>query len=418
MEENNNLNNEVPVEEVTTVAGGTEVQENPVAEATAVPVVESISTPEVQTIDGFSNATVDVAPVQEVPVQSEFVTADTVQSDVALVEGTPLKPKKKVNKTLIVVLIFVVIFGGVMLLMSQGGKGPVNNGNKKEEEKQEIKVNVGTEWGNKYLTYLLENKPELKTYEISFIDTNNDEVPEMFLKYKDNSDKESMKILYIADDGYVYESKYYRDYRIRYIYSLKDKTTSWYLFLTSTKHYGSYTMISKVIDEMAFDADIKATNDALLIEYGKKYYDTDYNVIFYTIKENSYEADFKEFISRYDKYVDEINALRTKVEDKYKDYEYKEEVKDLGNTVNLFGRIYTYGTYIAEIPANVENNTPAYTSVIVLYKDNYISINGKMYQYRLDSKDPYLLVPNEGAVIIVESNVFSVGGHKYKYANK
>ena len=25
---------------------------------------------------------------------------------------------------------------------------------------------------------------------------------------------------------------------------------------------------------MAFDADIKATNDALLIEYGKRYYDT------------------------------------------------------------------------------------------------------------------------------------------------
>ena len=30
--------------------------------------------------------------------------------------------------------------------------------------------------------------------------------------------------------------------------NLKDKTTSWYLFMTTTKHYGTYTMIGKIVD--------------------------------------------------------------------------------------------------------------------------------------------------------------------------
>ena len=47
-------------------------------------------------------------------------------------------------------------------------------------------------------------KPDLKTYEISFIDVNPDddeetpEIPEMFVKYIDNSDMESLKVFFIG----------------------------------------------------------------------------------------------------------------------------------------------------------------------------------------------------------------------------
>ncbi len=432
MEENNNVNTEVPVVEenavnveqpVTEVTNDTQVAndmvvEQPIEVVANVDNQVQLSTPEVQTIDGFSNVSVASVQEQEIPVQPEFASVDVPVQATPEVVGTPLKPKKKVNKTLIVVLIFVVIFGGVMLLMSQGDKGSVNNGNNKEEEINEIKVNVGTEWGDKYLAYMMEKKPELKNYEISFIDTNADDIPEMFIKYKDNSDKEAMKILYIADDGYVYESKYYRDYRIRYIYSLKDKTISWYLFLTTTKHYGSYTMISKIIDDMAFDADIKASNDAQLIEYGKKYYDTDYNVVFFSIKENSHEDDFKEFVSRYQKYVDEIAKLDETIKEKYKDYEYKEEVKENNNTIGLVGRIFNYGTYLANIEANPDKKIEAHIAVIVLYRDGTISVDGKLHEYTIQTEDSLLVLDNSVVIDIYNSNEFMYNGILYKYVEK
>ena len=163
MEENNNQ--EVTLETQPTTEGQTEV--TPVVEETPV-------TEEVQTIDGIS------APVDnqttEVTSQPDFVTADQIGgTPLSEVEGTPLPKKKKVNKTLIIVLVFVVVFGGVMLLMNMGNKNKSNNNNKKEEEKLEVKVNTGTDWGDKYLTFLMTDKPDLKTYEISFIYVNPDD---------------------------------------------------------------------------------------------------------------------------------------------------------------------------------------------------------------------------------------------------
>lgn len=413
MEENNTqeVNETVVVETPVTEENVAEVPvEQPVTE-------EAVATPEVQVIDGFSSVNLEVAQPQEVVVQSEFASADTVvEAPVAEVTGTPLKPKKKVNKTLIVVLIFAVIVGGAMLLMSQGGKTNNNNGGTQEEQK-EIKVNVGSDWGNKYLTYMMENKPELKTYEISFIDVNNDETPEMFLKYVDNSEKESLKILYVAEDGYVYETKYYRDYRIRFIYSLKDKTTNWYLYLTTTKQYGTYTMISKIIDDMAFDADIKATTDALLIDYGKKYYDTDYQPLFYTIKENSSEADFKEFVSRYAGYVEDIGKTKEEVENKYKDYEYKEEVKVEKDTIGISGRIYKLGIYYTYLPVNEDaGRLEEEIRVLILNNDGTISVDGKLYEYTIDYENSLIYI-YDNTYITLGSGTFNYLGNEYVHSS-
>ena len=84
-----------------------------------------------------------------------------------------------------------------MLLMLLGNRGGNFNGGNEQKEEEKIKVSTGTEWGNKYLTYLMTEKPELKTYEVSFINVDDTEEPEMFVKYIDNSDKQSLKIFYI-----------------------------------------------------------------------------------------------------------------------------------------------------------------------------------------------------------------------------
>lgn len=368
-----------------------------------------------QVVAEFSNANNEKGSTNSVS-QPEIVSATQSENNANNTEL--IKPKKKVNKTLIVVLVFVGIFGSVMLFMTIGSRtNNTDTGNDEGQKESEIKVNVGTEWGNKYLTYMLKYKSELTTYEISFVDVNKDDVPEMFLKYIDNSDKETLKILYIAEDGYVYETKYYHDYRLRLIYSLKDKTTNWYLYLTTTKNYGSYTMISKIINEMAFDADIKATNDSLLIEYGKKYYDTDYQPVFYTIKPDSNEEDYKNFILKYEGYNKKVKDTISEVEDKYKDYQYTEEDKEKVNAVSLAGRSFKYGVYYAKREANVETNTEEETLVLLLNDDGTISVDGILYTYTINYEKSLLNIGDNKTIDLLNGE-FMYNGLAYKYVGK
>lgn len=382
---------------------------------------ENVETAEVQVVDGVENPVV-ATENSEIQPTSEFSSGDEMTPIVngtpieeTVTDGTPINNKKKVNKTLVIVLVFVVIFGGVMLLMNMDNGGNNNNNNDEEKEKEKIKVNVGTDWGDKYLAYMMEEKPNLKKYQISFVDVNFDDTPEMFVKYIDNSDLESMIILYIAKDGYVYETKYYRDYRIRLIYSLKTGEVDWYLFLTTTKHYGSYTSIAKIIDNMAFDADIKATNDALLIEYGKKYFDTDYQPVFYSIKENTMEEDFKDFVSKYPGYNEKVKEEKEKVYTKFENYEYVEEEEVVSETVGLNGRIYNYGTYLAVVQEDPDRRIEAHTAVLILYHDNKISVDGKLYTYTTLIDESKLKLSNGATIDTIVSNKFNYHGHTYEY---
>ena len=437
MEENNNLpvENENVTEVNVDMVVDSQTNEEVVEETPVVLQEEVVQPTEQAVVEPVS----EVQPVLEQPVNIGFSSADTqvvndpvvsidtqqvVQSDVQQPidgtpianVGTPLKPKKKINKTLIILLIFVIIFGGVMLMMNQG-TNPNNNGNDGEITEEEIKVNTGSKWGDLYLTYMEKNKKDLDTYEIAFIDVDYSGTPEMFLKYKDKTDLETLKILYIEDDS-VYETKYYHDYRIRYIHSLKDHTTDWYLFLTSTKHYGTYTMISKMIDNMAFDSDIKATNDNELIQYGKRYYDTDYEIVFYNIRRDSHEDDFRDFVAKYDGYNKKVIETKEKIENKYKDYEVKEETVVVQDSVNLAGRSYKFGIYYAEIPLNEEDNIPAHTGAIVLNKNGTMIVDGTLYTYTVKDVEGSLELGHGVSVTLKGSNVFLYKGFQYTYKSE
>ena len=377
-----------------------------------VPVVAPVQDQVVETAP-VDPASVEVtAPVQEVVPQAEVVTTEVVTATQSVAEQSSTKPKKKVNKTLIIILIIVVIFGGTMLLMNQDGKAPVNG--PVEEEKEKVIYNIGTDWGDKYFTYLMESKSELTTYEVAFIDVDFDDVPEMFVKYIDNTDKEALKIFYIAEDEDVYETKAYRDFRIRFIYSLANKTTNWYLYINSSQHYGTYTMLSKIIDEMAFDADIKATNDSLLIQYGKQYYDTDYQPVFYNIKSNNQEGDFKDFVGKYSTYKQKVEDEKVKVETKYADYEYKEEVKVEKDSVGLAGRTYKYGNYYGHVIADPDNEIQEHISSLVLNKNGTIIIDGVLETYTVTDKGSIVTASNK-VILLVGSGVFKYNNIVYKY---
>ena len=128
---------------------------------------------------------------------SESVDEDS-SNVIKEVEEVKVKPKKKINITLVVIIGIVLLFGGVILLMNQGTSGNNVFQGEGEGEEETIVVKTGTEWGNKYLAYMMKEKPNLTTYEISFVNVNTSSEPEMFLKYKDNNGVDTLKMLYIA----------------------------------------------------------------------------------------------------------------------------------------------------------------------------------------------------------------------------
>lgn len=384
---------------------------------------ENISNDDLNVVDSFNTIQnpIDVKDEFSKPEFSDgSEKADTDNSNVTVEqEVVKTKPKKKINVTLVVIIGMVVLFGGVILLMNQGASGNHVFQGEGEGEEEIIVVKTGTDWGNKYLSYMMREKPDLTTYEISFVNLNESSEPEMLLKYKDNNGVDTLKMLYIAD-GDVYETKYYHNYKLRYIYSLQDKSTEWYIFISTNKNYGNYTMLSKIIDKMAFDADIKTTNDSELIEYGKKYYDSDYQLIFYTVKEGQHEENYRTFITKYDTYDKQMKDTASKLLEKYKDVEYVPDVPEELPNITFGGREYYYGNYYASIPAkqDVEGSFP-HTAVLTFNKNKTIIIEGILYNYEYVSDGLYFkLYSNEkevGSVSLYQSGIFSFKGVNYSY---
>ena len=355
----------------------------------------------------------------EVPTQEQQPTViDGVTiippTETELAQGDVV-PKKKVNKTLIIVLVLVVVLGGVMLLLSSGNDDGGNFGGEDTGETEEVKVNVGSDWGNLYLTYMINKHPEILEYEISFIDVDYNGVPEMLYKYKDKSDQETLRILYIIEDE-VYETRTYKNYKLKYIYSLKDKTIDWYIYLTTKKQYGTYTMLSKIINDMAFDSDIKATTDSELVAHGKKYLATDYQPVCYYIKEDKRESDFKDFVSKYETYNDKVNKLKDDTIDKYKDYIYKEEVVVTKDFINIAGREFKFGNYYGKVPASVEKGTSERVSAITLNSNNTIIVDGTLYNFTPELNKNFLNVDGNVGVEVLASGQFSYNGVVYTYS--
>jgi hypothetical protein len=353
-------------------------------------------------------------PVQE--QQPTVIDGVTIipPTEAELAQGDVV-PKKKVNKTLIIVLIFVVVLGGVMLLLSSNNDGGGVFDDEDTEGKEEIKVNVGSDWGNLYLAHMINKHPEILEYEISFIDLDYNGVPEMLYKYKDKSDQENLRILYIVEND-VYETRSYKNYKIKYIYSLKDKTVDWYIYLTTKKQYGTYTMLSKIINNMAFDSDIKATTDSELVAYGKKYYATDYDPVFYYIKEAKRESDFKDFVGKYETYNDKVNKLKEEIIDKYKDYKYEEEIVVTKDFVNLDGREFKFGNYYGDVQADEDKGTYERVSAITLNPNNTIIVDGTLYDYTPEVIDSNLNIDGVILVKVLASGQFSYNGVTYTYS--
>lgn len=171
-------------------------------------------------------------------------------------------------------------------------------------------------------------------------------------------------------------------------------------------------MISKIVDKMAFDSDIKTRTDAQLIEYGKKYYDSEYQPTFYYIKEKTMHEDFKKFVSTYNSYKNQVEETKNKILEKYKDYVIEEEKKEY---ITIIDKTYKLGSYFAEIPANEQTGESAYTSVIVLYDNNTIAVGGKILKYNIKVNEEKILLEDNQSISVVDNNIFNLNDINYEF---
>ena len=171
-----------------------------------------------------------------------------------------------------------------------------------------------------------------------------------------------------------------------------------------------------MIDNMAFDSDIKATTDSELVAYGKKYYATDYDPVFYYIKETKREGDFKDFVGKYEIYNDKVNKLKEEIIDKYKDYKYEEEIVVTKDFVNLDGREFKFGNYYGDVQADENKGTYERVSAITLNPNNTIIVDGTLYDYTPEVNDSNLNIDGVILVKVLASGQFSYNGVTYTYS--
>ncbi len=365
---------------------------------------------EVQSSNVPQEAQVSPQVTQNQPVTNvDGIVVPTVQQ----VDVLANKKKKKPLVFLVALVgIAVVVILAIVLLQPKGIVGGNNNTN------EPLKISTGKEWADKYIMFIQTQYPELTEFNVSFVDFNNDDIPELLFKYKDSLNKDTLRLLYIYEDD-VLQTKYFHNYYTYLLFDLKTKEADWYLFINSNKNYGAYTSMEKLVTEVAFDSDIKTNTDEEIASFKRRYVDVKYDLVFYKIQISSLEDNYKTILGRYDTYKNEMNDAITKVSDKYSDYIYTDplEKEEVVEQLKVAGAFYSYGNYFYE---DVLEDGTTITRVISLLNNGTIIIEGISYKYNINSKKSSLeFIPLEinrdGAVKLEVSDRISYEGNRYYF---
>lgn len=318
---------------------------------------------------------------QEQVVQEQVLTQQTIATNQS--SNVPLKKVKKNNKMLIIIILAIVLIGAGYFLLN-GGKfkgnkvltGGTGNGEK-------IEVETGKKWGDRYASYFQDFYAELiydedeekaqykasidREFEVLFVDFDFDGTPEMVVKYIDDAKVSTIRIFQYRN-GDVNETKDFRNSSFRIVYSLKEKTSSWYIFISANNNkYGAYTRMDKILAGKAFNSDIKATTDKEMATFNNSFVTTDYKYVFYEIDNESFVDDFKLAVSKYSE--DEINKIKADLYDEYHDVEPKVD-EIINNDPNLVVGQFTleFGRYVARVPKYENGEEKG-------FEDKYVTIN-------------------------------------------
>lgn len=293
-----------------------------------------------------------------------------------------LKPKKKKKitidkKTMIVLGIVLVIV--VVIFIAANKDSAIGNLFSNEEEITTI--STGSKWGDAYANYLKENIEGISKYDVSFIDLNGDDTPEMLFKYLDENNEDTLRIYYLYRDE-VLVTKIYHNYSLHLLYSVINKDADWYIYIDNGYGYGAYTNLGKIVDGTARDSDIKARNDKEVEIYKRAYVDSKYKISFYEIKSDDFINDFTTYVSKYTDYKTKNEDAITTLISENSGLVYEEKIdNNLSDTDESFVingyRLY-YGNYYG--------NTELGQVVLTVNEDRTITYLGDKYSYSVTEK--------------------------------
>ena len=337
--------------------------------------------------------------------------------------STPAKtraPKKKMNsKTIliVVVIIAVAIIGYSMM----GGKKKLgkNMAGTTEEKKVFVEVDVGTEWGNKYAS-LVQNvyyDYEIDSFDVTFIDLDFKNQPEMIVQFYYKKIDRNVTIIYYVDQATknINISKAFNSASVKMLYSLEDGYSDWYIYVQPVEKFGKYSKMTKVMAGTVYAADISCSNEAELNAFRNTYIESNYRPVFYAVKQNSFEKDFKTIYDRFDEYNSEIEKEKKRLDD-----EYRSQVKrpyDTGEYLSTGQYHLTFGAYAYYIEESQAASADArYSSyIITLNRDRTMDMNGTRQKFTYTSN---LITLEDGTTIRIIDNDYFVlnldGGVRFK----
>ena len=382
-------------------------------------VAQTTETGTSQTVqEPAKEATAQVAPATDASTTATTGTqqgANTVTDQMI----TPPASKKKVNnKIVLLALLVLVIFGGGYYFMGKSKMPMVNNnpnnGNPEgNAEANIIKIETGSKWADEYSVQLQKYYDTFDAVDVTFIDLNFDDTPEMIVKYTEDK-KENIQIFYFTEKtNSVTSTKAFPNSDIELIYSLYDGKSRFYLHIKNTDKYGTYTEAPRLIAGTVYKVDIEATNDKAVTDFKEHYVVSDYKLTYYEVKKDSFEENFKTILERKDRYASEISEARDKLEEENEDR--VEKIVDDKDSLESANFKLVYGKYL---PDENRITDGSINDNIYLNNDGTLKIGSK--EYRFDLQTNYLILDDGTRFKIIGNDSFMIednGGIIYRAEN-
>lgn len=317
---------------------------------------------------------------------------------------------KRKSKLIIILCVLAIIgFFGYKALSASGGLEKILE-NVVGESK--FKIDTGKSWGDAFGTYIKDYYEELSItkMDIAFFDFDNDDTPEMLLRYEDQDGNFPVKIFQI-NNNQITATKYYFNSQFKMVYSSLNEEIDWYIYIASGK-YGAYTKVTKLLENKAKDSDIKATNEKELTEFNKTYLVSDYKINYYECKQNKYLDDFQVAVDRFEETKKDAKDAKTKLEDETANWKQNQQQGEIKTKIIVSDKTLNFGTYVSKVKT-IELGQEKYIEKRIVLKENFITVDGKDIKYSVFSN--FVTIEDGSKFIVTDNNAFKYGPNEDLY---
>ena len=352
-----------------------------------------------------------------------LITNDKINLENKVSENAP-KNKVKINfsnkgnmKIILGVVIIAIVAIVLYTLMSEKKLG-IFNKNKAPEPVEIVALDLDTRWGKEYsvVAQNVYEQQEVDKIDVSFINLDFTDEPEMIIKYLDAAEKEYM-VIYSIDNvtGTPKNTKTFSNATLLMMFSLKDGDCEWYLNIASGKKYGTYTRLSKIISGTVKSTDEDVRTDKALSEFNERYIKSEYKIVYYQVNKDKFEENFRTIYGRFNEYDDKIFEEKKNLESGNAENVIKRH--DEGEFFDTGGYYLSFGQYDYVPVKNAEGVevTSKYNQyVITINRDGTFSMNGEIHKYEVHGE--YITLDNAESIRVIDNNtiIYDVeGGIKF-----